>query len=239
MRASIRNLIAASALTITAGVAQAEISGNVTIATDYRFRGISQTDRDPAIQGGFDYAHESGLYAGTWMSNVAFGGSTEWDIYAGYAADFNEDVSYDVGYLYYLYSSDDSDPDLDYVELYGSVSFGDATLGLVYSPDYFAETGDYFNFYGDYGITLPGDFGLGAHLGYNLFEGESEFASFLASVPGSNPGEDYLDWSLSVTKAAMGVDWSLSYIDTSIDEDECGGTQLCDATVVLAVSKSL
>lgn len=239
MRASIRNLIAASALTITVGVAQAEISGNVSIGTDYRFRGISQTDRDPTIQGGFDYASESGLYAGTWMSNVTFGGSTEWDIYFGYAGEINEDLAFDVGYLYYLYPSDDSNPDLDYYEFYGSLAFGDASVGLAYSPDYFASTGDYFYLSADYGITLPGDFGLAAHLGYNIFDSSNDFASFLGSVPGSNPGDDYLNWSLSVSKAAMGVEWALSYIDTSISESECGGTKLCDATLVLAVSKSL
>lgn len=83
-------------------------TGNLTLASDYRFRGISQTFGKPAIQGGFDYAHSSGLYVGNWNSNVSGvqypqGGSLEMDLYAGYKFEPVKDVTADVGALYYYY----------------------------------------------------------------------------------------------------------------------------------------
>src|SRR5688572_798927 len=92
------------------------ITGNVGLYTQYIFRGLTQTNREPAIQGGFDYAHSSGFYAGTWASNISWlrdggsymaGGSGEFDFYGGYKATFGKsDFSYDLGALYYWYPGD-------------------------------------------------------------------------------------------------------------------------------------
>ena len=100
------------------------LTGNVGVFSQYIFRGLSQTNRDPAIQGGFDFAHESGFYLGTWASNISWlrenstinaggapfvmgsysgGGSMEWDFYGGYKWGFAEDWTLDVGTLYYWY----------------------------------------------------------------------------------------------------------------------------------------
>ncbi|MDB5797535.1 MAG: hypothetical protein JWP36_1437 [Paucimonas sp.] len=84
------------------------VTGNLTIATDYRFRGISQTFRLPAVQGGFDYSHSSGLYLGNWNSNVSGnlfqnGAGIEMDFYGGYKFDLAKDVQADIGLLYYYY----------------------------------------------------------------------------------------------------------------------------------------
>jgi len=98
------------------------LTGNVGIFSQYIFRGLTQTDRQPALQGGFDYSHSSGLYAGTWLSNISWlkenfslppatitgqyasGGSLEWDFYGGYKANIGKsDFTYDVGLLYYYY----------------------------------------------------------------------------------------------------------------------------------------
>ena len=74
-----------------------KLTGNIGLYSEYVFRGLSQTDGDPAIQGGFDYAHSSGLYLGTWASNVSWlkdfdaysgGGSMEWDFYGGFKGTF-------------------------------------------------------------------------------------------------------------------------------------------------------
>ena len=218
----------------------AEFSGNVTYTTDYRFRGISQGDRSQAIQGGFDLGLDNGFYIGTWASNVTFSGaSIEVDYYGGFSAEINENTAYDVGVIWYNYPEDDADPDLDYWEVYGSVSFGDATVGLAYSPDYFAETDAFFYFYGDYSFALGENASLDLHLGYNLFDDDEAGASF--GIGESPDFEDsYIDWSVGVSTSAVGLDFSLAYIGTDLDEDECfGGTKLCDDTVVLSVSKSL
>ena len=235
----------------------AEFAGNVALTTDYRFRGISQGDRSPAIQGGFDLATESGFYVGTWASNVTFSGaSIELDIYGGFAGDISESTSYDVGVLYYAYPEDDStelsgtgDRDLDYVELYGSVSFGDATLGLAYSPDYFFETDSFIYLYGDYSYTLAENWSLDLHYGINMFDDEAAGAEFgigscnvtLANGNCADGTEDtYSDWSVGVSTSAAGLDFSLQYVDTDLDEADCfGNTKLCDATAVFTISKSL
>lgn len=83
-------------------------TGNMTLATDYRFRGISQTFKLPTVQGGIDYSHSSGFYLGTWASNVSGnqypnGASLEWDFYGGYKGAISGDLGFDVGLLYYWY----------------------------------------------------------------------------------------------------------------------------------------
>jgi uncharacterized protein (TIGR02001 family) len=95
------------------------ITGNVGLYSQYIFRGLTKTDRDPAIQGGLDYAHSSGFYLGTWASNISWlkenfsvpgasagtygsGGSLEWDFYGGYKMSFG-DFGVDIGTLYYWY----------------------------------------------------------------------------------------------------------------------------------------
>lgn len=87
------------------------LTGNVGVFSEYIFRGISQTAGKPALQGGFDYAHASGIYLGTWASNASWLGdfgaysrsSLEWDFYGGYKGSITDDLTYDVGLLYYYY----------------------------------------------------------------------------------------------------------------------------------------
>jgi uncharacterized protein (TIGR02001 family) len=83
-------------------------TGNIAVVTDYRFRGISQTFKEPAVQGGFDYAHSSGFYLGNWNSNVSGnqynnGAGLEMDFYGGYKFAPVQDVNLDIGLLYYYY----------------------------------------------------------------------------------------------------------------------------------------
>ncbi|MDP6377998.1 MAG: TorF family putative porin [Pseudomonadales bacterium] len=229
-------------LVLSAGyVSAAEFSGNVTLATDYRFRGISQGDRSPAIQGGFDLETESGLYVGTWASNVGFAGSgaLELDVYGGFAGDFSESVGYDVGVLYYAYPESDSDPDFNYVEIYGSLSFGDATLGVNYSPDYYAETDSFWYLYAGYSMGLGENFSLDLHVGLNKFDDDAEGLAF--GLGEGLDGEDqYVDYSVGISTSAAGLDFSLAWVGTDLDEEECfGDTKLCDDSVVFSVSKSL
>jgi len=87
-------------------------TGNVGLFSQYVFRGLSQTNEDPAVQGGLDYSHSSGLYAGTWASNISWlkdsglynSSSMEWDFYGGFKGNIGpSDFTYDVGTLYYYY----------------------------------------------------------------------------------------------------------------------------------------
>jgi uncharacterized protein (TIGR02001 family) len=143
-----RTAFACAALTaalLTAGTARAqstpEVAWNVGLVSDYVFRGFSQTNEDPALQGGVDATFGS-FYAGAWASNVDFGDDTdaEVDIYGGYRGETGG-FGFDVGVVGYGYVNAPDGADYDYVELKGAVSraVGAATLGAVvyWSPDFF------------------------------------------------------------------------------------------------------
>jgi uncharacterized protein (TIGR02001 family) len=154
----------AAAATLTSGtvLAQAKpatpeftVTGNFGVTSDYRFRGLQQTDGDPAFQGGFDVAHSSGLYVGTWGSNVSSwaagpGTSTklEIDLYGGYKTEVSG-VGVDVGAIAYMYpgssSGDGSNGNYraNTQEAYIGLAYGIATFKTSYvlSKNYFASTG--------------------------------------------------------------------------------------------------
>jgi uncharacterized protein (TIGR02001 family) len=114
----------------SASVARAEVSANIGVVSNYFFRGISESDDGAAVQGGLDYNHESGFYAGTWASNVDFGDSTsyELDLYLGFGSEFDNGLGYDVGYIYYAYP--DAPGSSDFGEIYGSLSYGPFSAGV-------------------------------------------------------------------------------------------------------------
>ncbi|MGB5539437.1 MAG: TorF family putative porin, partial [Gammaproteobacteria bacterium] len=174
-----KKTLIATALLAGSSAAMAEISGNVALVSDYAFRGVSQTDEQIAIQGGFDYAHDSGLYVGTWASNVDstfFGGprdpQIELDIYAGYAGEMANGIGYDVGILRYEYPGGDfgpgSSPDTpDTTELYASGSMAGFTVSLNYSDElaFVGSSESAWYLAAGYEMELPQGFGLALHVG--------------------------------------------------------------------------
>lgn len=210
-----------------------DLSANVALTNVYVFRGIDQTNEKAAIQGGFDYAHDSGIYLGAWGSNVDFGdgddATMELDLYGGYSGSFG-DVGYDVGVIYYAYPN--SDAEYEFFELYGSVS-GEfeavgLSAGLAWSPDYFAESGDslYANAGISYGIT--DNFGVDAGLGYQWIDETDVFGT-----------PDYLDWTIGATYSWDNFAIDGRYTDTDLDDDDCfGGSDLCSERFILSLSAS-
>ncbi|RZJ98155.1 MAG: hypothetical protein EON88_01330 [Brevundimonas sp.] len=145
MKLAFASAAVAAALLATAGAAHAQtpdVAWNVAVTSDYVFRGFSQTDEDPAIQGGVDLTFESGFYAGAWASNVEFGDDTdaEVDVYGGYRTEAGG-FAVDVGVIGYLYVNEPSAADYSYVEFKAAASraFGPVTLGaaVYFSPDFF------------------------------------------------------------------------------------------------------
>jgi uncharacterized protein (TIGR02001 family) len=140
--------------------------GNVSLTSQYVFRGLTQTNGKPAIQAGLDYARSSGLYAGTWLSNISWftdqnngtksapvalsspgGGlsnsaNLEWDLYAGFKNSFAGDFTYDVGGIYYyypgIYDKLGAYRKPDTVELYGAIGY--KWVSLKYSKGVSSET---------------------------------------------------------------------------------------------------
>lgn len=117
------------------------VSGSVALVSDYRFRGVSQSDEELAVQGGITVSHESGLYVGTWASNLAgwgtFGGSnTELDLIGGFKTEISEGVSLDVGLTWYMYpgGSDKTDFAEPYVKVSGSLGPATLLVGVAYAP---------------------------------------------------------------------------------------------------------
>jgi len=207
-----------------------EFSGNVTLASDYLFRGMSQTDNGPTIQGGFDYGHESGFYLGTWASNINFADGIEIDYYAGFAGQIGN-FGYDLTAIYYNYPSSDNGE--DYIEVGPSLSYtfaGDfepnLTVGALYSDDFSFNTGTGIYMYSDLGVALPNDFGLGFHVGHQWIKDELAWGS-----------KDWLEYNVSLSKAIMGLDFAVTYSDTDLSKAECfGGANICDSTVMISIS---
>ncbi|MEX0300545.1 MAG: TorF family putative porin [Kordiimonas sp.] len=197
------------------------LSANAALVSDYRFRGVSLSDKDPAIQGGFDAAHDSGFYIGTWGSSIEnFGGSEfELDIYAGYGSEIGGFAT-DLGVIAYTYPGSDN---THYIEVYGSVS-GEAgiaewTLGAAYVWDQDNVGGtDNIYFYLDGGMPL-GDtpLSLSTHIAY-------EDGAF---------GSDKWDWSAGVSYDFNQFSLSISYVDTNIK-----GSRIAKAGVVAMLSAS-
>ena len=119
-------LIAAFAPASQSAFAKGPISANVALTSNYIFRGVTQNNEDPALQGGFDYEHGSGFYTGVWGSNVDFGGdeSTEIDIYGGWGFEVGS-LGLDFGVILYRYFGGDAASDADLEEAYvGASLFG-------------------------------------------------------------------------------------------------------------------
>lgn len=212
MRQFIKSLSAALIIGgAIAGTAQAEgeFSGNVTLTSDYVFRGITQADGAPMIQGGFDYADDAGFYIGTWASGVDFGDgtSTEIDVYAGWTPSVGV-FDLDLGAIYYFYPDAPDEPEQNFLELYagaGTTVADTVDLGfsVAYSPDFYYESGSALYYSASVGTALGEYFGIDASLGYSTFLDDDDCADC-----------DYGDYSVGVTTAFEGFDLDFRYIDT-------------------------
>ena len=222
------NLASAQAAAAPAAAAPASphtITGNVGLFSSYRFRGIDQTFGKPALQGGVDYSHSSGFYAGNWNSNVNQGagfpgGNLEMDFYGGWKKTWG-DWGIDLGALYYYYPGTNAlitgpillqnnrtlrihTGKVDNTELYiaGSWKF----ISLKYShavSDYFdtpdTKNSNYLDLSANY--DLGDGWGINGHLGHLNFKNMTN---------GS-----YTDWKIGVTKDVGGWVFAASYIDTN------------------------
>jgi|SaaInl5LU_22_DNA_1037371.scaffolds.fasta_scaffold24100_2 uncharacterized protein (TIGR02001 family) len=148
---------------------QAGIEGNVGLTSNYFWRGMSQTADEASVSGGLDYSADSGFYLGTWVANVDFGEtdatSYELDLYGGYSGEISG-ISYDVGYISYLYPDGD---DLDFAELYLSVGFGPASITYYDQIEDSDASYDKETSYVSLDIEFPVDdeISIGLHYGMN------------------------------------------------------------------------
>lgn len=217
-----KSLVAASVLaaTVASGAAMAEVSMNVGATSNYIWRGMTQSADDSAISGGLDYGHESGFYAGTWLSSL--GGAaddapgTEFDYYAGFGGAMGE-FGYDINVAAITYPQIDN---WDFTELGASVSYSMFTVGLNSTiasdvedvdgqGDAFIE-GDLYS-YVSASFPLENDYSVGALYGSYKFDDDGEGGDDL----------DYTHYQLSVTKSAGDYgDVTLAYDANDADDDD-------------------
>lgn len=238
-----KSKVTALALTISASFASGPsiadaaksphtLTGNLGFVTDYRFRGVSQTQKQPAVQGGFDYAHASGLYLGTWASNVSGQlyekGSMEWDWYGGYTGSLSADFTYNVGGIYYYYpGAKTGGQKYDTFEAYGGLNYKWIGGKLSYAlTDFFGVDKGDGSYYleGNANYPLMDKVTLTGHYGFQKIDG----------VTGD---DDIQDWSIGATYDWNGFLLGLAYVDT--DEDiTVSGKNISKSSLVLSVKKS-
>lgn len=198
-------------------------SASVALASDYVWRGYSQTDEQMAISGSLDYGHNSGLYAGTWASNVDFGDDTsiEVDIYAGYANETAGGIGYDLGVLRYIYPGED----YSWNEVYGSLSYSFFSLGVAHSGDVYgsSETGTYYSAGFDYDLAA----GLAFSAGLGFYDYDDDVSD-----------DDHTDYRLGLSKDIAGFGMDLTYYGMDSDGKDAYG-DLADSRIVFTVSGSM
>lgn len=210
-----------------------KITGAATLATDYIFRGYTQTDGEPAIQGSIGVNHESGLSVSLWGSNVDFNdgdeASIEIDGTLSYTYSLDDKTVLSVGGVYYAYPGTDSDLDYDYVEGFAGVTrsfdaYGDYGLQIFYSPEFFAETGDAIYVTGTASIPTPVEnLKFAGSVGYQWIDDNEKYGA-----------PDYADWSAGLNYTYDKVMLGLKYTDTSVSDERCNN--LCVARVMGSLS---
>lgn len=222
-------------------------TGNVGLYSQYVFRGVSQTNEKPALQGGFDLGHKSGFYAGTWASNISWisdaepraSASLEWDLYGGYKGSLPNDFGYDVGVLYYYYPG--SYP-AHYVkpntfEVYGALSWKFVSLKYSYSTGDtfgFADSrgSDYIDLTANYDIVVKVSDAIGkvtvtGHVGRQRFKHSGAY--------------DYTDWKAGISTEVWGVTVGMFVSDTNAAKalyTNSFGKKIADTQVVGFVQKT-
>jgi len=215
------------------------VSGSATLTSDYRFRGVSQSDQEMAVQGGITVAHENGAYLGTWASNLSgwgtFGGANmELDLIAGYKAKLSDNATLDVGATWYMYpgGADETDFVEPYAKLTGTTGPATLTAGVAYAPaqealgrwyytgadaaagvyNDFGDKEDNLYLWGDAAVALAGTpLTAKAHLGYS--DGNSGLGPNATSLA---PTGTYWDWSLGLDATWRNLTLSAAYVGTDI-----------------------
>lgn len=235
MRKLLRPLFCAALL--ASPTAMAGVSGNVGAVTTYLFRGVEQSlTSDPAVQGGLDWSHGSGVYAGTWVSNTEFGGysgelvSYETDVYGGFTKKWGL-FGIDVGALLYYYTDESR---LNTLEGYAGVLIGPAAVKVYYTPAYFGATDD---------GTADGDDLEGMYVTASAVLPLTDTLTVTPQVGFSSGdgvkmflGDEYTDYSVTLGKTLdNGFSFSLAVVGTDLDSTVVPGDR---EKIVLGLKKN-
>ena len=216
-----------------------KVTGGVTLISDYRFRGLTQTNGDPAIQGTINVNHQSGFYVGAWASTIDGGadgstpaltgyGDAEVDLYGGFAKTLSNGVGVDVGLLYYYYPDAVSGLNTDFFEPYASLTYTIGPIATKLGAAYAWGGQDGLNFTGGKDDNIYGYFDasigvpttpitLKAHAGYS--NGSLGLANPLLS------DDEYWDWSVGAEAVGGPLKVGVSYVDTDVTNRVVGGSR--------------
>jgi uncharacterized protein (TIGR02001 family) len=211
----IRTISAAAALLAVAGAAHAQFSSTVTAVSDYDFRGVSLSAKDPALQASFDYAFgETGFSVGAWASNIDYGddvdGTLEIDLYAGYEASINDDLSWNAGLVWYTYPGSDNTATKSKIKSYPELSAGVDWKGLGFKQwlaiDYSGSNDTALYTEANYTFGLPQNFSLTLHTGYSWGDAFED--------------AEYLDYGVTVGVDVGKFSLALKLVGTDASGDE-------------------
>lgn len=192
----------------------ADVSGKVSLVSNYLSYGLSQTQDDPALQLTTTWSGESGLYLSGWASQVDFGENTDTEVgvYAGYYKTFSDNLKLDAGIAQFLYEGTDISDDYNYNEIYATLHTSIFSLGFHYAWDYFGSGADYTIVQVSRQFPMNDWFTLTLGADYSITGDENRY-----SILGES---DYLHYFARAEKEWIGLQWSLSVHDTNMPESE-------------------
>jgi uncharacterized protein (TIGR02001 family) len=233
-----------SLVAATAAFAGGTWSGSLGATSDYKFRGIAQSDEDPAVFGSVEFGH-SGFVLGAWASSIDFatfgdtGADIEVDVYAGYTHEFSETTSLTGKVTYYWYPGSNPPPGIGEANYFEAMlgldhDFGTfaGSLALNYTPDYFGETDSATALVAGVEVPVNGWLSVSANVGHQWFENNA-----LVTLP------DYWFGDIGATATWDVVSLDVRYVATDIDTVNCfagtvGASGYCDSTLVVTLTLS-
>lgn len=220
--------LSAVAVPSIALAADSSVAFNAGVVTDYRYRGISQSRLQPALQGGVDFT-AGAFYLGAWGSTIKWikdapyngGANVEIDLYGGYKGEISKGVAYDIGGLAYQYPSNGLTPSANTFELYGAITVGPVTAKYSHSTtNLFGTANSKGSGYFDLSATFDvGGFAVTPHIGRQTVK--------------NNSASSYTDYSLAISKEISGITWSATLVDTNISVIGGAGKDLGKSGIVL------
>jgi uncharacterized protein (TIGR02001 family) len=220
-------LLALALAAASTPVAASSLSSTFTVASDYLFDGVSQTQNDPALQASLDWSHDSGFFLGTWASNVDFApgdpANVEIDLYGGYATEYDSGWGWTTGIYHYSYSGAPSS--YDYTEFSAGLTFPTTTTLQGWVADDDALGGDAWRIKAKHSFALPNDFSLDLEATRTEYDGDLL--------------DDYTHVQIGVSREFGAFKAYLGYSDTNLDDDSRvagNGDSVADGRILLTLS---
>lgn len=215
------------------------VAGSMAMLTDYRFRGVSMSNRDPSVQGALNFAHKSGAYFSLWASNadVGAGGNVEADFFVGYILPITEKSFLDINYADVNYPGTIKEYHTDFSEFGVNYNHSDLvtagdyfTAGVFYSPEFAFKSGTEIYLSTTYKFPVYNSIKLVSSLGYTKLEDNEKFAQ---AFGGDGQQDDYFDYKIGFGAEFLGLSSELVWIDNNIDSD----ANIMKGSMVFSVTK--